>query len=131
MVISTLILIFNFSIGSLVVFLGVIVMLYLSYFPVYKAKTVEFDYEYMYITDSLVNEMVPLGNIYKIQLTMIGSNYNNFWKIGYSNQTNATNFVRLLPVELTGDWERFKKLVRHKNPLVEIKNWATSWETDF
>jgi hypothetical protein len=96
----------------------------------HQAKKVEFDDDYMYISNREKTEVVPLGKVYKIKLTMTSINNSPLWKIGYYDEFGNTKAVRILPKLWSSDFERFKETVSTKNGNVKIKNWSHSFDLD-
>ena len=95
-----------------------------------KAKTVEFDKEFMYITDKKEIVKVPLRRVFKIQLTMTQINKRNMWKISYYDKNNSQKSVRILPKLFYKDFYEFKDLVQQINKDLEFKNSSHSFDFD-
>ena len=83
----------------------------------YYASTVEFDDEYMYVTNKKFDKTIPLNKITAIELTSATINQSHFWKISYSDDT-ADESVRIIPI-----YEKFNLFtdrVKEKNADVVV-----------
>lgn len=93
-----------------------------------KAKTVEFDDDFMYVTGKAGEEKIPLKDIYKIKLTLAEINDRNMWKIGYYDNSQNEKIVRILPAY--PQFDNFKKGVMAANKDLKIRNWSHSFDID-
>lgn len=116
----------NFVGGSLVALLVAGILYYLFD----QAKTVEFDYEFMYVTYKSKTEKVPLGKVFTIKMTMTQINNRNMWKIKYVDNFGKKRSVRILPKIYQDDFQKFKVKVKSANSNVEIQNWSHSFDFD-
>jgi hypothetical protein len=71
-------------------------LLVLAYFFA-KAKTVEFDSGFMYISKGQTTESIALSSVTGIKLTMMKINRQNMWKITYTDAFGKINSVKVLP----------------------------------
>jgi len=95
-----------------------------------KAKVVEFDSGYMYITGKNSREKIPLKNVYKIKLTMIRINNRSMWKIGYYDALNIQKSVRILPKWFNKHFDEFVDSVKAVNKDLSYKSWSHSFDFD-
>ncbi|HKG05048.1 MAG TPA: hypothetical protein VKB19_01250 [Pedobacter sp.] len=107
--------------------LFLLIALALAYF-FSKAKTVEFDSDFMYISKGQNTESIALGSVIGIKATMMKINREDMWKIKYKDAYGKVDSVRLLPRNKT--FEAFKRAVIHKNPHVEMRSEAKSFDFD-
>ena len=94
------------------------------------AKTVEFDYEFMYISYKSKIEKIPLGKVFTIKMTLTQINNRNMWKIKYVDNHGKKMSVRILPKVYQDDFHHFKLKVKAANEKVEIQNWSHSFDFD-
>jgi len=111
------------ELGFLIVCVGV-------YYLIDKAKVVEFDHNFMYLTGKAGEEKIPLKEIYNIKLTMTEINNRNMWKIDYFDNDGAEKSVRILPRWSHKHLDEFKDYVKAANKDAKIKNWTHSFDFD-
>jgi len=104
-----------------------IILLVLAYF-IGKARTVEFDEQFMYVTGIDINEAILLSNIVTIKLTMTSFGNQSLWKIWYLDENKIKKSVRVLPFYKS--FNEFKTLVKSKNQKVEIRNFSHTFDLD-
>ena len=112
------------------VMLGFLIICGILYYLLDRAKTVEFDNAFMYVTGKTGNEKIALKEVFKIKLTMTEINNRSMWKIGYYDQMGTEKSVRILPRWLDSNFDEFKKLVQAANNKVKIQNWSHSFDFD-
>tara|TARA_R110000868_G_scaffold391722_1_gene661979 strand:+ start:274 stop:741 length:468 start_codon:yes stop_codon:yes gene_type:complete len=95
-----------------------------------KAKTVEFDKDFMYVTSKNKKEKIPLKMIYKIKLTMTEINNRSMWKISYYDENNISKSVRILPRWFYQDFYEFKDAVIAVNKNLIYKSYSHSFDID-
>lgn len=109
------------------VFLSISIILY---FLFDKAKTVEFDTNYMYVSGKGEEERILLSDVFKIKLTMTKINNRSMWKISYYDVNKAQKSVRVLPRWFYENFNEFKAAVKSANEDVTIKNFSHSFDFD-
>lgn len=114
--------------NALICCITFLALLGLLYYLFSIAKTVEFDEQDLFISNKNESEVIPLNKVFGIKFTMTRINNNNFWKIKYVGNDGNKKAVRILPKR--DKFDAFKKLVKEKNPGVEIKNWSHSFDFD-
>ena len=95
-----------------------------------KAKTVEYDLEFMYVTNKNEVEKVQLKKIFKIKLTMTEINKRNMWKISYYDKNNIQKSVRILPRWYHQDFDDFTDAVKAANKDLIFKRFSHSFDFD-
>lgn len=102
-----------------------------SIYILIRPLIVKFDDNYMYIFRGKHLQQIPLGNIYKIKLTMTSIEPARFVrKIGYLDLNSERKAIRILPNVWNQHFEEFKEKMKQKNPAALEKNWSYSFDFD-
>ena len=120
----------NIDLKSIIPLLIFLIICFGLYYLFDKAKTIEFDNDFIYVIGKSEKEKIPLKNVYKVKLTMIELNNLNIWKIGYLNNDGIKKTVRILPRFFNKHFKEFKDLVKNANKDVIIQNWSHSFDID-
>jgi hypothetical protein len=120
---------FGDSEATAVCFIFLIVCIVLFYL-LHHSKTVEFDDHFMYITGRQISKKVPLERVYQIKFTMTQINRQHMWKIGYYDESNEEQSVRILPKVSDKSFDKFTDKVKEKNHQVKVKSWSHSFDFD-
>jgi hypothetical protein len=96
-----------------------------------RTKQFAFDQENLYIIRRDRTEEIPLRNIYQIALasTRIQNGprgYYDYYRISFNSYGEEKDFVITIYARMRENFDDLRKLVKEKNPSVDIKNWATS-----
>ena len=92
------------------------------YFVFDKAKSIEFDNEYLFISSKKSNEKISFKNIRKIKKTLAEINDRDIWKIYYRDKSNIEKSIKIWPRWNSNYFEQFKEMALKKNNEIEIKN---------
>ena len=92
------------------------------YFHFDKAKSIEFDEEYLIISTNSIEEKISLKNIISLEKTMAQVNNRDIWKIRYRDKFNNEKSIRIWPRRQYQYFEQFKNKIIEKNPDIEIKD---------
>lgn len=87
----------------------------------YKAKSIEFDNEYLFISSKNSEEKISFKNILKIKKTIAEINDRDIWKIYYRDKNNIEKSIRIWPRLNSKYFEEFKSIALNKNNEIEIK----------
>ena len=107
------------ELGILTIFIFLLIGLY---FVFDKAKSIEFDNEYLFISSKNSNEKISFKNILKIKKTLAEINDRDMWKIYYRDKNNIEKSSRIWPRWNSKYFEEFKSLALNKNDEIEIKS---------
>lgn len=122
----------NNSIDQEKMILGIVSILIFTilFYLFYRAKTVEFDKNFMYVTGKTGQEKIPLKNVIQIKVTMMKINRKHVWAIRYYNNIKAEKSVRILPGKLHQQFDEFKYCVTLANKDAKIENRPSSFDFD-
>jgi hypothetical protein len=105
--------------------------LFVSYFKFF-ARQIECDGENLYIKRQQAETTIPLGDITTIRLTTTWGNgiRGNFvvYRIAYVDNGEKRETRITVYSKMGHNFDQFEKRVKARNPSVEIKNWATSFD---
>ncbi len=107
------------AIGILTLFVFLLIGLY---FVFDKAKSIEFDNEYLFISSKNSSERISFKNIRKIKKTLAEINDRDIWKIYYRDKNNNEKSIRIWPRWNSNYFEEFKDTALKKNNDIEIKS---------
>jgi hypothetical protein len=99
------------------------IFILLDYLLYYFPDKVDFDNEHFYIKRKKGEERVALKDIYLVTRTGVSIGHKSIWKVKYINY-NGEGVVRFFPRNISSSFDDFIKLVKEKNPGVEVKNFS-------
>jgi hypothetical protein len=107
------------ALGILTLFIFLLIGLY---FVFDKAKSIEFDNEYLFISSKHSDEKISFKNILKIKKTLTEINDRDIWRIYYRDRYNTEKSVKIWPRWNSKYFEEFKNVALKNNNEIEIKS---------
>lgn len=86
-----------------------------------KLKTIEFDPEFIYVSNKKGTEIIPLKNITKIKLIMIEVGGADFYRMYYTSADSKQKSVIFLP---TGSFNEFVGLIKVHKKNFKVQQWT-------
>jgi hypothetical protein len=108
-----------------------LILCFVVFFLLSRAKTIEYDAEFLHITSKNEEEKIPLKDINKVIMTMFSLNNQSIWKIGYIDKDGIRKIVRMLPSWTSEIFEEFKNSVKKANSDAQIQDKSVSFDNDF
>ena len=81
------------------------------YFLLSRAKTLEFDNNFMYVIGRKEEEKIELKDVVEIKKSTIVINGENKWEISYYNKMREIKSIKILPNFSNTNFDEFKTLV--------------------
>ncbi|MFC4218888.1 hypothetical protein [Flagellimonas marina] len=107
------------AIGILSSFIFLLIGLY---FVFDRAKSIEFDDQFLFISSKNSDEKIPLKKIIGIKKTLAEINDRDIWKIYYRDKNNLEKSIRVWPRWNSKYFEEFKNIALSINDKIEVKN---------
>lgn len=107
------------GVGILTLFIFLLTGLY---FVFDRAKSIEFDNEYLFISSKNSEEKISFKNILKIKKTFAEINDRDIWKIYYRDRNNIEKSIIIWPRWDSKYFEEFKNVALKNNNEIEVKS---------
>lgn len=109
---------FIISLSFLIVFS---LILYLVFKYLGTFKTIEYDSNFVYISDKSETKTILLGDVVSLKMSKLKINNNNGWKLTYKDEDNTDMIVKFFPRHLHVNLAEFGDEILKNNPNAKIQ----------